>query len=74
MFKLKILRNQKVSLIDSSYSDKDLNKRIKNGVPLSIDLASDERNKLVGYKAKQFTPLIDIDKSNNEEFLLNIKS
>lgn len=56
--------NQKVSLIDSSYSDKDLNKRIKNGVPLSIDLAGDTQNKLVGYKAKQFTPLIDIDKLN----------
>ena len=35
---------------------------IKNGVAISVDLSRDTENNLVGYKAKQHTSLIDVDK------------
>ncbi|MDC0074495.1 2'-deoxycytidine 5'-triphosphate deaminase [Alphaproteobacteria bacterium] len=54
--------HDKVSLIESSLSDKEVSKRIRNGVPVSINLSN--YNEIIGYKAKNFTPLIDIDKVN----------
>ena len=35
---------------------------IKNGVAISVDLSGKTKNNLVGYKAKQHTSLIDVDK------------
>ena len=35
---------------------------IKNGVAISVDLSRNTENNLVGYKAKQHTSLIDVDK------------
>ena len=35
---------------------------IKNGVAISVDLSGKTENSLVGYKAKQHTSLIDVDK------------
>ena len=35
---------------------------IKNGVAISVDLSRNTENNLVGYKAKEHTSLIDVDK------------
>ena len=41
----------------------NLTDKIKNGVPLSVDLAGE--NGLIGYKARKHSMLIDIDKPNH---------
>lgn len=40
---------------------------IKNGVPVSVDLAGDE-NGLIGYRAKRHSGVVDIDKSAAQPF------
>ena len=42
--------------------DNNLPDKIKNGVPLSVDLAGEKG--LIGYKARKHTRLIDVDKPN----------
>ena len=44
-------------------NDIDLPDKIKNGVPLSVDLVGE--NGLIGYKARKHSMLIDIDKPNS---------
>ena len=44
-------------------SDVELPDKIKNGVPLSVDLVGE--NGLIGYKARKHSMLIDIDKTNS---------
>ncbi len=56
--------HEKVNLVESKYSDKQFLKRIKNGVPISIDLSGDKTNNIIGFKAKNYTSLIDLDKVN----------
>ena len=50
-----------VGLVRSQDND-DLPDKIKNGVPLSVDLVG--KNGLIGYKARKHSKLIDIDKPN----------
>ena len=45
-----------------SQDDENLPDKIKNGVPLSVDLIG--KNGLIGYKARKHSMLIDIDKPN----------
>jgi dCTP deaminase len=42
---------------------------IRNGVPISVDVAGDESGGLIGYKAKNHAGLIDIDKVRHYEVL-----
>ena len=50
-----------VGLVRSQDND-NLTDKIKNGVPLSVDLVG--KNGLIGYKARKHSKLIDIDKPN----------
>ncbi len=56
--------HEKVKLVESKYTDKEFAKRIKNGVPISVDLSGENTNTIIGYKAKKYTSLIDLDKVN----------
>ncbi len=60
--------HEKVTLVDSKYTDKEFAKRIKNGVPISVDLSGEKNNGIIGYKAKKYTSLIDLDKVNKYNF------
>ncbi len=63
--------HEKVKLVESKYTDKEFAKRIKNGVPISIDLSGENTDGVIGYKAKKYTSLIDLDKVdeyNYEDF------
>ncbi|MAR79043.1 MAG: 2'-deoxycytidine 5'-triphosphate deaminase [Rhodospirillaceae bacterium] len=60
--------HEKVALVDSKYTDKEFAKRIKNGVPISVDLSGEKTNGVIGYKAKKYTSLIDLDKVNTYNF------
>ncbi len=53
--------HEEVGLIAGAEADTDVTKRIRNGVPVSIDLRGDT-NGLIGYKAKAHTGLIDVDR------------
>jgi dCTP deaminase len=53
--------HEEVGLIAGADADNDVAKRIRNGVPVSIDLRGDA-NGLIGYKAKAHTGLIDVDR------------
>jgi len=53
--------HEEVGLIAGADADNDVSKRIRNGVPVSIDLRGDASG-LIGYKAKAHTGLIDVDR------------
>jgi len=52
-------------LVDTGTGDVD----IKEGVAVSVDLAGDAKTGLVGFRAKQHTALIDMDKPGSYEVL-----
>jgi dCTP deaminase len=54
-------------LVDSTISEDE----IRNGVPVSVDVRGDEYGRLIGYKARSYSGLIDVDKIRHydlEEF------
>ena len=56
------LLQEHVGLVRNQF-DVELPDKIKNGVPLSVDLVGE--NGLIGYKARKHSMLIDIDKTNS---------
>ena len=55
---------QKHHVVESITED-----QIRNGVPVSVDVRGDETSRLIGYKARSHTGLIDIDKVRHYEVL-----
>ena len=54
-------------LVDSTISENE----IRNGVPVSVDVRGEEYGRLIGYKARSYSGLIDVDKIRHydmEEF------
>ena len=55
---------QKHHVVESITED-----QIRNGVPVSVDVRGDATSRLIGYKARSHTGLIDIDKVRHYEVL-----
>lgn len=52
---------EELKVIDAPLSQDD----IKNGVPITVDVAGDPETGLIGYRAQSHTGLIDMDKKNH---------
>lgn len=52
---------EELNIIDAPLSEDD----IKNGVPITVDVAGDPETGLIGYRAQSHTGLIDMDRKNH---------
>ncbi len=52
---------EELKIVDAELTQED----IKNGVPITVDVAGDPHTGLIGYRAKSHAGLIDMDKKNH---------